>query len=246
MWEQLSRALAALSRPAEIFFRDDDAGWNDPALQRLVLLFERARVPLDVAVIPQAIEPATAEWLAVRSGPLLGLHQHGFAHVNHEPSGRKCEFGPSRDIAAQRRDIESGLCLLRERLRLEPDPIFTPPWNRCTQETACIVRDLGFAALSRDASATSLLVAGLQHVPVTIDWMKVRAEGTPDIAEWSRLIGRQAVDGARVGIMLHHAVMEAADFVALQSLLQILREHPKAHCVPMRALLARSGSELAA
>ena len=34
------------------------------------------------------------------------------AHVNHEREGRKCEFGPARGAAAQRRDIAAG----RERL----------------------------------------------------------------------------------------------------------------------------------
>ena len=37
--------------------------------------------------------------------PGVGLHQHGLAHVNHEREGRRCEFGPARGAAAQRRDI---------------------------------------------------------------------------------------------------------------------------------------------
>ena len=38
----------------------------------------------------------------------VAVHQHGFAHENHEPQGRKCEFGPSRSRVAQRRDIAAG------------------------------------------------------------------------------------------------------------------------------------------
>ena len=63
------------------------------------------------------------------------VHQHGLAHVNHEPDGRKFEFGPSRTHEEQRADIEAGRRLLAERLGDAVEPIFTPPWNRCTRDT---------------------------------------------------------------------------------------------------------------
>ena len=76
----------------------------------------------------------------------VGLHQHGLAHVNHEREGRKCEFGPSRDAAAQRRDIADGRERLAALLGDRVDPIFTPPWNRCTADTGAVLAELGFAA----------------------------------------------------------------------------------------------------
>ena len=36
------------------------------------------------------------------------------------------------------------------------DPIFTPPWNRCTQATADCLAMLGYRVLSRDATASRL------------------------------------------------------------------------------------------
>ena len=84
--------------PVDVFFRDDDAGWRDDRLLALLDLFAEHALPLDVAVIPAALgEPVAAE-LRGRAGARLGLHQHGFAHANHEPDGRKHEFGPSRPL----------------------------------------------------------------------------------------------------------------------------------------------------
>src|SRR5918912_1563742 len=102
-------ALDAAAGPVEVFFRDDDAGWSDGRLLDLLDAFADRCVVLDLAVIPAALEP----WLAgeLRDRADLGevrLHQHGYAHVNHEPAGRKCEFGPSRGRAAQAGDIAAG------------------------------------------------------------------------------------------------------------------------------------------
>lgn len=33
------------------------------------------------------------------------------------------------------------------------EPIFTPPWNRCTEQTAAALANLGFQVLSRDHTA---------------------------------------------------------------------------------------------
>ena len=93
--EALDRAPA----PVTLFFRDDDAGWRDDRLLALLDRFDDVCLPIDLALIPSEIGPESAAALASRvdsSGGRLGLHQHGFAHANHEPEGRKCEFGPSR------------------------------------------------------------------------------------------------------------------------------------------------------
>jgi hypothetical protein len=77
--------------PTTFFFRDDDAGWCDERLFALLEVFERRGAPLDLAVIPQALSAKLARELGAwwRAMP-LGVHQHGFAHLNHELLGRKC------------------------------------------------------------------------------------------------------------------------------------------------------------
>ena len=86
----------------------------------------------------EAVTERTAELVTGRqtSGRNdLRVHQHGFAHVNHEPEGRKCEFGVNRSPQRQREDISRGRDLLRGWFGDVPS-VFTPPWNRCAPWTA--------------------------------------------------------------------------------------------------------------
>ncbi len=126
-------ALDARARPVAVFFRDDDAGWDRPALDRLLALFETHGLPIDLAIIPAVTDEALAAHLLVRrrsSGVHVGLHQHGWAHTNHEREGRKCEFGPSRPVREVEADLAAGRRVLLDRLAGALDPVFTPPWNR--------------------------------------------------------------------------------------------------------------------
>ena len=104
--DPLRSVLDASDEQVRFFFRDDDAGWDDDALEALLDVFEPHGMPLDVAAIPAAVTPRTVELLTARRSAGrndVGVHQHGYAHVNHEPEGRKCEFGVSRSAAEQRR-----------------------------------------------------------------------------------------------------------------------------------------------
>ncbi len=231
--ETLDRAVA----PVEFFFRDDDAGWGDDKLCLLLECFAIARTPLDLAVIPAACSASLAHlllrWRAA-SGGKLGLHQHGFAHLNHEPSGRKCEFGASRSSAQQRADLREGQSLLRERFGDALDAIFTPPWNRCTQATLAHLAELGVRALSRDAGAAPLALNGLAELPVSVDWCR-RDAGEPGWRALGERLAAAAARGAPVGVMLHHAVMADSDFTQLDELLNYLNRHECVRVASMRA-----------
>src|SRR5215510_293069 len=105
------QALDAVATPIRFFCRDDDIGWGDDRLFELLDLFATYAVPIDLAVIPRALTPGLARQLCTRvevASGRIALHQHGFAHVNHEPAGRKCEFGPARSTAMQQHDIALG------------------------------------------------------------------------------------------------------------------------------------------
>jgi len=130
--DPLRSVLDSRDEPVCVFFRDDDAGRDDAALEMLLDVFEPHEVSLDVAAIPAAMTARTVELLTVRqaAGRIdVTVHQHGFAHVNHEPEGLKCEFGVSRTAAQQADDIARGRELLRGLLGDLP-AVFTPPWNR--------------------------------------------------------------------------------------------------------------------
>ena len=203
------------SGPVEVFFRDDDAGWEDERLLELVARFAEHGLPVDLAVIPAELGDGLAERLR---GSHAALHQHGFAHTNHQVEGRKCEFGPARDKAAQREDIERGRTRLHDLLGDRVDPFFTPPWNRCTRDTAETLVELGFALLSREHKAEPFGL--LPELPVHLDVARL----TP--AELDERFARQVTGGGPVGVMFHHGVMDSADMTRASALLELLANHP--------------------
>jgi hypothetical protein len=219
-------ALDDAGATVDMFFRDDDGGWGSDRLLTLLDLFEDNALPLDLAVIPAALDRRLAEELSARAWP--GLHQHGFAHRNHEPDGRKHEFGPSRTRVEQRRDIERGAARLGELLGDRLQPIFTPPWNRCTADTGRCLVELGFRVLSRESRAAPLGLAGLCELPIRVDWFAHRHGVRLSPSEIGARIGDEIREGGPVGLMFHHAVMDAADFNRAGELLALLAGHRRA------------------
>jgi hypothetical protein len=224
-------ALDAAPAPVPWFFRDDDVGWRTDRVRVLVDRFERHGVPLDLAVIPHALRPGLARELRRRAGDGLAVHQHGLAHVNHEPEGRKQEFGPSRSREAQRRDIEAGRRMLADRLGDILQPIFTPPWNRCTAATGACLAELGFSVLSREARAEPLGVPGLRELPVRVDWVRLEV-----VALVARLVAAVG-SGEPVGVMFHHAEMDDDAMDRTGELLALVAGHERADARPMIALV---------
>ena len=223
----LREVLDAAVKPATFFFRNDDVGPADDRLFRLLDLFEARALPIDLAVVPAALEDDLARHLAGQCATdHVRVHQHGWRHANHEPAGRKCEFGPSRNVEAQEADLEQGHARLQAALGPNLDPIFTPPWNRCTQTTLDLLGKGPWRVLSRDAGAAPLEARGLIELPVAVDWQKRRAKEV------------YAVQEVPVGVMLHHAVMTDDDFAALAALLDLLATHENARCRTMMACVA--------
>ena len=235
MFPALARVLDAADAPVTFFFRDDDGGWENARLCALLDLHERYGMPLDLALIPDALSPRVVRELEHRAqrNDALGLHQHGRAHLNHESAGRKCEFGTSRKAVDQYTDIESGRNTLAGRFGERVDPIFTPPWNRCTQVTVVSLSALCFRVLSRDRGAEDLNPFGLTELPVDVDWcgVMVAAGGGSRgeaLAEIDRRLARAATRREPVGVMLHHAVMDGESLEVEEALLALLARHPQA------------------
>lgn len=235
----LEGALDEAAHPVTFFFRDDDAGWADDHLRALTRTFAARGAPIDLAVIPEALEPPLArelrDWWDTGC---VRLHQHGLGHHNHEATGRAHEFGPGRDEHTQRHDIVTG----RERLLalLGPclDPIFTPPWNRCTADTGRVLTSMN-VALSREARATPLGVPGLLELPVSVDWLKRRNGRRVSIEQVGAMLADAVRGGGPVGVMLHHAAMDARDLTNVDRLLQLVARHAAAEWRQMREIVGR-------
>jgi hypothetical protein len=227
--DPVRKRLDQVPQPVTVFFRDDDAGWGDAQLCQLLDLFARYNLPIDLAAIPTALTPMLARELLHRmaaSPEKVRVHQHGYAHANHESAGRKCEFGVSRNKATQKRDIQAGKQRLQELFEGRMDPIFTPPWNRCTVETGECLLELGIQVLSRESGAIPLAIPGLSELPIEIDWFAHRKKVRLLPVEWSEHLASKLAGPAPVGIMFHHAAMEAAEMDAASELLAALSAHP--------------------
>ena len=241
--DPLLQALDRLDAPMNFFVRDDDAGWADERLMALLRIMDTAGVPIDLAAIPTAVTPALANELAARrrAGQAIGIHQHGYAHRNHETTGRKCEFGLARDAAQRGSDLRRGREQLQALFGEGLDPIFTPPWNRVSADTPHMLAALGFVALSRDVTAPPQ--QALPEIAVHTDWSKqwrLAGESRNDTAaQIARDVAAHVKAGASVGLMLHHAVMSDLELQTLFRLLARWKRHPRARWLQMNRIPTR-------
>lgn len=231
--DPLCLALDESDIPIDFFFRDDDVGWANGELRALLACFRRHSVPLDLAAIPTALTPEFADEIRAahdEAPALIGIHQHGFSHTNHEAVGRKCEFGVSRTQEEQYWDIQLGKMKLEAMLGFAFDPIFTPPWNRCTETTGECLSELGVRVLSRDGTAPSLELSGLTELPISVDWFAKKNGERLSFQAIGTLIANTVKQKQPVGIMLHHELMNAHERARLDDLLLLLSTHRQSQC----------------
>lgn len=239
--DALEETLANIDadQPLPVFFRADDIGVFSSAFSRLMSLFDRHQVPLCLAVVPAWLsqsrwEVFKAHWEV--SSPLWCWHQHGWRHANHEPAGKKCEFGAARPATDIRRDLTRGKERLSAIIGGDLQPVFTPPWNRCSEATLALLKELGFQGVSTSAgrgpgSAPAANRNALADYSINVD-LHTRRETDP-AACLNGLLGefRQAATAGRIGIMLHHQRMNEAAFAMLDGLLGYMTRTPRLRAV---------------
>ncbi len=232
MFQRLTDILARRSKPLKVFFRDDDGGWSNDQMDQLCEWFYQRRLPLDVAVIPKALDKESVsvlgKWLQTE-GADIHLHQHGYSHGNHQSAGRGCEFGSDRNYQQQLNDIINGKSILEATFSSQIEPIFTPPWNRCTSETVMALNRAGIKYLSRITGSTDLGSLGaVEPIDVSIDWLKskkgIRLSGEPLI---QYIVSQFETAASTVGIMLHHQHMHTDELELLDQCIHVLKQSEK-------------------
>jgi predicted deacetylase len=209
-----------------VFFRDDDVDEDEASLRRLLCLFVPRNIPLILGVIPANLTAAGIEFLNQFSAS-VELVQHGWQHINHELTGRKCEFGASRSFDEQFADLSRGQARMNDAFGEHWFSAFIPPWNRCTEATHQALDQLGFRVLSKLRDKQAPLVSNsLQEISVTLDLYRWKngAQLKPKEQLIQELTLQIQQDG-RMGIMLHHKVMTDEAFTFLARLLDELRQH---------------------
>jgi len=211
-----------------IFFRADDVAAPGRNFAKLMDIFRRQRVPLCLAVVPAWLTGRRWQYLKSLGAKEFSLwcwHQHGWRHVNHEIDGKKQEFGASRRRSDIKRDLMQGKRRLEDLIEAEFYPVFTPPWNRCSLSTLQLLRDLGYAAVSRSRGSRPKVPGELSDFFVNVD-LHTRKERDPALG-WRNLFNelQQAISSNCCGIMIHHQRMNDAAFDFLEMLLKSMVRH---------------------
>lgn len=235
---ELARWHRAGRRPA-LWWRDDDAQADTPALRRLLSLSHRHAAPLTLAVIPPADVAGLAALLA--RAPLASVAQHGITHRDVAAPGEPRTEVPRviglDMLAAEVARAAATLDGLPNRL-----PVFVPAWNRVTPALAVAVARAGFAGLSGHERHQPEC-APLPRLDVHLDLMRwgiaPRFRG-----EWRftlrllRLLRERRREGrwdAPIGLLTHHLNHDEAAWRFLDALLGELR--PRVAFTALRALL---------
>jgi len=228
------------SEPARVFFRADDIGIPSRQFQLLIDCFIKHRIPLCLATVPAWITTRRFEELKQVTGSNSTQwcwHQHGRLHHNFEQRGKKQEFGPSRTKEEIKESLIKGKQRLEEILGDEFQPIFTPPWNRCSSETIESLTELGFNALSRSRGAKPETVPELPDFQVGVD-LHTRKGLSPTLG-FKNLLSEleETISSGQCGIMIHHQRMNTRAFELLDLLLDTINRTPQLTPVLFSTLL---------
>ena len=135
-WRELEAdldAIAARGKAIRLWWRDDDAGRDHAALDRLLELAERRDLPLALAVVPLWLEaPAQARIAASAQATVL---QHGYRPCQ-SCAGRAADRSSSaaRDSAAIVAELSRGQAALLDAFGATFLAVLVPPWNRLDRE----------------------------------------------------------------------------------------------------------------
>ena len=178
-WDALRAELAAWAEPATIWWRDDDAVSDTEALQRMRGISRNLSASVALAVIPAHADETLVT--AVTDWPDADICQHGYAHVNHAPTGvKKAELGDHRRIDEVITQLREGRERLRGLFGVRAAPVLVPPWNRIGAEALLACRKRAYVPcphlkLGQNRSMVLQKAHGLvSSIRGLIDWRGTR------------------------------------------------------------------------
>ena len=230
--DEIARGADA-GRPAEFWWRDDDAARADAALSRLVSLAQRMSIPLALAAIPAQSERQAFQDM----GPLVSILQHGTDHANRAAAdGKKTEFAPAEPVAEALARLDAGRRQLEKTAGERFLPVLAPPWNRMPDRLASRLADAGLRGLSQFGPRSRAECApGLRQVNTHVDIIAWRS-GRAFVGEEQALGAatrhlaakrmRTADAGEATGWLTHHAVHDESAWAFLERLFESTRASP--------------------
>jgi len=232
-WLDLRRELDQWreeGRTATLWWRDDDAMARSAALDRLLELSGRRRIPVALAVIPDGVDMRLPAALGGTSARVL---QHGCRHVNRAAAdAKKCELIAGAEVEAA---LTAGLTRLAGLFEAASLPVLVPPWNRIDPALVPRLAALGYRGLSRFKPREDGVVGGLRQVNTHVDIMGWRSgggfrgelESLAAAVEHLRARRRIELDPDEpTGLLTHHLEHDEACWTFVDRLLGETRDHP--------------------
>ena len=238
-WDDLDTELAqwqSAGRPVTLWWRDDDATTDGPALQRLLRLSAKWQVPLSLAVIPARASASLSAPL--RDCPRLAVLQHGYAHIDYgggaEPAA---ELGEHRAQPQVLGELVRGRERLIEVLGAFFMPVLVPPWNRIAPVLVPELEGLGYQGLSCFSARQwykGTRSPSLSRVNCHVDPVNWKAGGVfrGESKSLSMMIShlrarrRGEVDTEEpTGVLTHHWRHDEATWIFLEHLFERTRAH---------------------
>lgn len=252
--EELARWTDA-GLTAVFWLRDDDAVSVTPQLQVLSTIARRYEIDVGLAVIPGALTPELAAWLAEWRPRVLPMC-HGWQHTNHGTAERPGEFGTGRSPEDARRELTSAAQVASARLRSAgafPERLyFVPPFGQIAPAFERALASLGYDGISNQPGRAERRHARLH---AKFDWLPRNPAGKPlhhprleahiDPIDWQRgtakpanavvsqLLGELRLrrkgfkpSAAPIGILCHHLVHDDAIWSMLEIIVSALRGAP--------------------
>ncbi|MCX7567300.1 polysaccharide deacetylase family protein [Sulfitobacter sp. F26169L] len=233
-WSPLRDELArwrSTNLTLPIWWRDDDAVADTPALERLVALADGLDLSVHIAVIPNLVTPTLAPMVAAQSCLIPVVH--GWRHISHAPEGaKKAEFGHPRVQAGD--ELKRGRETLARYFGKRLVNLFVPPWNRIDPPFLPVLAKHGYAGVSTYGPRTAVYPAsGLMQINTHIDpifWRGHRGLVDPEIlidGIVTTLQDRRAghIDASEpLGLLTHHLVHTEEVWNFTRDLLDVLLE----------------------
>jgi peptidoglycan/xylan/chitin deacetylase (PgdA/CDA1 family) len=208
-------------RTVAVWWRDDDAGRDDPRLAPLLEIAARHGVPVALAVVPAWLEAATRSRLLASREAVVW--QHGWDHTDHSGGrGKPIELGGVRPVAATIDDLVRGRELLAGAFGERFAPVLVPPWNRIDERVRAALPAGLWTGLSRFGAERPGAAPPERNTQV--DGILWRAGRRPlDLAAWERAIAAEIEAGRTlIGLLTHHREMDDAALAALDRLIAML------------------------
>ena len=253
-WQTLTGELDRWRREnrlVRLWWRDDDADKADDNLHHLLHLSADHAVPLGLAVSPALF---TAELSAAVAQHGCTVLQHGYAHVNHAPSGqKKSELGEHRPVATMVQELTIGAARMREGFNGRFLPVMVPPWNRIAEKVRAQLNLTGFTGISTYSPRHYAIEYGLYCCNTHVDIVNWRAgdvfvgtESALSLLLHHLTMKRtyRADPNEPTGLLTHHQRHDQNSWRFINDLLAATRDHPAVCWLDPADLFGkRAGSE---